>query len=117
MRLRTIHPKEKWQLVRIALAAAVVFLFAFQAKTGVYGRGDSVKATSSTSAKMWLNGQKADVEPTGQTGTLLIWFAILFIHYLYLHRQFGVRTLFRVPAPLRLGLLYWRRCLRPPPIR
>lgn len=104
-------------MLLIAFAAAVVFLFAFHAKIGVYGNGHGVKATSSTSAKMWLNGQKADVEPTSQAGALLIWFAILFIHYLYLHRQFGVQTLFRAPAPVRRSLLHWRRGLRPPPIR
>jgi hypothetical protein len=99
------------------LAAAGVFLFALQAKTGVYGNGSATQVTSSTSAKMWLNGQRVEVEPTAQSGTLLIWFAILFIHYLYLHRRFGVQTLFRVPAPVRLSLLHWRRCLRPPPVR
>ena len=99
------------------LAAAVVFLFALQAKTGVYGSGPGVKATASTSAKMWLNGQRAEVEPTAPAGTLLIWFAILFFHYLYLHRKGEVQTGFRAPAPVRLRLLHWRRCLRPPPVR
>ena len=104
-------------MLLIALAAGVVFFFAFHAKTGVYSSATSVKVTASTCAKMWLNGQKAEVEPTGQAGALLIWFAILFIHYLYLHRQFGVQTLFRAPAPVRRSLLHWRRCLRPPPVR
>ena len=104
-------------MLLIVLAAVVVFLFALHAKTGVYGSGTSGKVTSSTSAKMWLNGQRAEVEPTAQAGALLIWFAILFIHYLHLHRQFGAQTLFRAPAPVRLSLLHWRRCLRPPPVR
>jgi hypothetical protein len=104
-------------MLLIVLAATVVFLFALHAKTGVYGSGTSGKVTSSTSAKMWLNGQRAEVEPTAQAGALLIWFAILFIHHLYLHRKFGVQTLFRAPAPVRLSLLHWRRCLRPPPVR
>jgi hypothetical protein len=101
----------------ITLAAAVVFLFAFHAKIGVYGSGPGVKATASTSAKMWLNGQRAEVELTAPSGSLLIWFAILFIHYLYLHRKGEIQTVFRVPAPVRLSLLHWRQCLRPPPIR
>jgi hypothetical protein len=104
-------------MLLIALAAAVVFLFAFHAKIGVYGSGPGVKATSSTSAKLWLDGQKKEVEPTAQAGTLLIWFAILFIHYLYVQRRFGVQTPFRAPVPVRLSLLHWRRCLRPPPVR
>jgi hypothetical protein len=104
-------------MLLIGLAVGVVFFFAFHAKTGVYSSGIGVRVTASTCAKMWLNGQRADVEPTGQTGTLLIWFAILFIHYLYLHRQGEVQTVFRAPAPVRLRLLHWRRCLRPPPIR
>jgi hypothetical protein len=106
-------------MLLIVLAAAVVFLFALQAKTGVYGNGHGTGVTSSTSAKMWLNGQRAEVELTAPSGSLLIWFAILFIHYLYLHlhRQFAVQTLFRTPAPVRLSLLHWRRCLRPPPVR
>ena len=79
-------------MLLIALAAAVVFLFAFHAKTGVYGSGPGVKVTASTSAKMWLNGQRAEVEPTAPSGTLLIWFAILFIHYLYLHCKGEVQT-------------------------
>src|ERR1019366_9577735 len=120
-RLRSVSPRtlhrEKWRMLLIALAAGVVFLFAFHAKTGVYSSATGVKATSSTSAKMWLNGQKAEVEPTGQTGTLLIWFAILFLHHLYLRRKFDVQAVFRVPAPLRRSLLHWRRSLRPPPVR
>jgi hypothetical protein len=104
-------------MLLITLAAAVVFLFAFHAKTGVYSSATGVKVTASTCAKMWLNGQKAEVEPTGQAGALLIWFAILFIHYLYLHRKFGIPTLFRAPAPVRRRLLHWRRGFRPPPVR
>jgi hypothetical protein len=103
-------------MLLIALAAAVVFLFSFHAKTGVYGSGTSVKVTSSTSAKLWHNGQKAKVTPTAQVGTLFTWFAILFIHFLYLHRKFNIQTLFRAPAPLCPKLLDWRHCLRPPPV-
>jgi hypothetical protein len=114
---QTRNPREPWRVLLIVLAAAVVFLFALQAKTGVYGNGHGTGVTSSISAKMWLNGQRAEVEPTAQSGTLLIWFAILFIHYLYLHRKGDVQTLFRVPAPLRRSLLHWRRSLRPPPVR
>ncbi len=104
-------------MLLITLAAAVVFLFAFHAKVGVYGGVPGVKATASTSAKMWLSGQRAEVEPTAPSGTWLVWFAILLIHYLYLHRKGAVQTLFRAPAPVRLSLLHWRRCLRPPPVR
>jgi hypothetical protein len=104
-------------MLLITLAAAVVFLFAFHAKIGVYGGGPGVNATASTSAKMWLSGQRAEVEPTAPSGTWLICFAILFLHHLYLHRKFDVQAVFRVPAPVRLGLLHWRQCLRPPPIR
>jgi len=99
------------------LAVAVVFLFALQAKTGVYGSGPGTGVTSPTSAKMWLNGQRAEVEPTAPSGTVLVWFAILFFHYLYLHRKGEVQTVFRAPTPVRLRLLHWRRCLRPPPVR
>jgi hypothetical protein len=114
---RARNPREPWRVLLIVLAATVVFLFALQAKTGVYGSGPGTGVTSPTSAKMWLNGQKAEVEPTAPSGTLLIWFAILFIHYLYLHRQGEVQTVFRAPAPVRRSLLHWRRCLRPPPVR
>lgn len=104
-------------MLLIALAAAVVFLFALHAKIGAYGSGLGAKATSSTAAKMWLNGEKPEIEPTAQAGALSIWLAILFIHYLHLHRQFAAWTPFRAPAPVRLSLLHWRRHLRPPPIR
>ncbi|MGB8769995.1 MAG: hypothetical protein WCC92_10290 [Candidatus Korobacteraceae bacterium] len=104
-------------MLLIALAAAVVFLFSFHAKTGVYGSGTGVKVTSSTSAKMWLDGQKTKIEPAAQLGAVLVWFAVLFIHYLYLQRKPGVQTFFRAPAPVRLTLLHWRHCLRPPPVR
>ena len=104
-------------MLLIAVAVVVVFLFALHAKTGVYGSSTGVKVTSSTSAKLWLNGQKAVVEPTAQAGTLFAWFAILFIHFLYLHRKFSVHTLFDAPAPVRLRLLNSYHCLRPPPIR
>ncbi len=104
-------------MLLIALAVVVVFLFALHAKTAVYGSSTGVKVTSSTSAKLWLNGQKAEVEPTVQAGTLLTWFATLFIHFLYLHRKFSVQTLSDAPAPVRLRLLNWHHCLRPPPVR
>ncbi len=104
-------------MLLIALAVAVVFWFALHAKTGVYGNNNSAKITSATSAKMWLNGQKATVEPSAQTGALLIWFAILFIHFLHLHRKFHIESSCPTPDPVRLRLLNWSRYLRPPPIR
>src|ERR1019366_58818 len=120
-RLRSVSPRtlhrERWRMLLIALAAGVVFFFAFHAKTGSYSGATGVKVPGSTCAKMWLNGQKAEVEPRGQTGRLLIWFAILFLHHLYLHRKFDVQAVFRTPAPVRRSLLHWRRSLRPPPVR
>ena len=116
MSFLALHPSKSWRLLWVALAAAVVFLFAFHAKTGVYGRGSDVKVTATTSAKLWLNGQKADVKPRIQTGTLSIWFALLLLHLSFVWAKSGIRNLFDIAPPPRLALDY-RRFLRPPPVR
>ena len=39
-------------------ACVLVFLFAFHAKTGVYGGGFNVKPHTATSSKLWMKSQR-----------------------------------------------------------
>jgi hypothetical protein len=45
----------RWPLIA---ACVLVFLFAFHAKTGVYGQGLSIKPHTATSSKLWVQNQK-----------------------------------------------------------
>jgi hypothetical protein len=95
----------------------LVFLFAFHAKTSVYGSGAGGEITPSTCAKLWLNGQKLEVEPCLQPVTLLFGFAILLFHGLFTRRELVVQHFSRIPSPRHLGLQDLHRSLRPPPLR
>lgn len=106
---------KSWRLPKIALCL-LVFLFAFHAKTAVYGSGSIVKVSPSTSAKLWLSGQKLPPDPISQSGTLLLWVSVMLIGMRLQNRESLVTGDMRV-VPLRHpGLQDLHRSLRPPPL-
>ena len=101
-----------------ASALRLVFSFALHAKTGVYGDGIPVKVTPSTAGKLWLNGQKMEIQPvTSSPSVLLFCIALFLIYRLYLHRKPRVPTAHCLPAARHLSLWHSHRFLRPPPVR
>ena len=109
--------KEQLPILKLALCLAV-FLFAFHAKTAMYGHGSASHITPSTSAKLWLNGQKPEAEPKTQPAAILLWTAVLFLHWLYLHPESVFQGVVHVHVPVvrPLVLQDLHRSLRPPPI-
>jgi hypothetical protein len=104
--------------VLLLALCALVFSFALHAKTSVYGDGIPVKITPTTAAKLWLNGQKMEIQPVvSSPSALLFCVAVLLSYRLYLHRELRVRSIFLLPAPRYLSLWYSHRFLRPPPAR
>jgi hypothetical protein len=112
---RAAYFAKRWRGLEIALCL-LVFLFAFHAKTSMYGGGSRPEITPSTSAKLWLNGQKLEVEPNLQPVTVLFWFAILFLHSPGVLREPVVQRRTSVPSARHLGLQDLHRSLRPPPL-
>jgi hypothetical protein len=111
------HPARSRQVLLLALCA-LVFWFALHAKTGVYGDGIPVKVTPSTAGKLWLNGQKMEIQPvTSSPSALLFCIALLLIYRLYLHRKPRVPTALCLPAARHLSRWHSHRFLRPPPVR
>ena len=46
----------------LLMLCALVFMFALHAKTAVYNGSAPAKVTPSTASKLWLNGQKMEVQ-------------------------------------------------------
>jgi hypothetical protein len=96
---------------------ALVFFFALHAKIAVYDGASPVKVTTSTASKLWLNGQKMQVQPVDISSSALFWMAVFCFCGLSFHREpFGQSTL-SAPPSSELSLHYLRRFLRPPPVR
>jgi hypothetical protein len=93
----------------------LVFLFAFHAKTALYNGGQPVKATPSTSSKLWVNGQKMELPPIVSNPILPFCVALLFMYQLVLRPVVLSPTLEDSPSPRRLRLWELHRFLRPPP--
>jgi len=100
--------------ISVCLAVVAVFLFAFHAKISGYGHEPSSRVSPSTSAKLWLNGQKSEVEPQVQSVGVLAWIAFLLVNFEALWRTSLVRPVTSVAR--RRPLQELRRFLRPPPL-
>jgi len=95
----------------------LVFMFALHAKTAVYDGGAPAKVTPSTASKLWLSGQKMEVQSVDSDSGVLFWMAVLCLIGLYLHRELRVRSAFLTPPPRNLPLRQMHRFLRPPPVQ
>ncbi len=114
MKVRFIDRNRLWPLLLLAMCV-LVFLFAFHAKTALYNGSQPVKATPSTSSKLWLNGQKMEVPPMVMSVILPFCVALLFVYQLVLRPEVLKSALEDSPSPRRLRLWERHRFLRPPP--
>ena len=108
-----------WRVQLITLCA-LVFLFAFHAKTAVYKSGVPISVTPSTSSKLWLNGHKMEVRSVDFSAAVMFWMAVLCLYGVYLRQDPRVRSASVLPTPRNMRLLYLHRLhryLRPPPVR
>lgn len=113
--LRTMKTKMRWR-AQLIMLCALVFMFALHAKTSVYSRTGPAKATPSTASKLWLSGQKMEVQSVDSGSGMLFWMAVLCLVGLYLHRELRARSAFLAPFPKNLPLRQVHRFLRPPPL-
>lgn len=114
MSFRTIDRSRVCPLLLLALCV-LVFLFAFHAKTSQYNGSQPVKATPSTSAKLWSNGQKMELRPIVSSAILPFCVALLFVYQLVLRPEALSSAFEDSPSPRRLRLWELHRFLRPPP--
>ena len=90
-----------WRSQLIVLCA-LVFMFALHAKTSVYSGTGRAKATPSTALKLWLSGQKMEVQSVDSTSGMLFWMAVLCLVGWYLHQGQRARSAFLAPPPRNL---------------
>ena len=94
---------------------ALVFMFALHAKTSGYNGDAPPKVTPATASKLWLNGQKMEVQSVDTSTAITFWMAVVCLFGLFLHGEPRGRDLLLTPAPSHFTLLYLHRFLRPPP--
>lgn len=102
-----------WRLL-LVLSCVLVFSFAFHAKIAAYYHPGHVD--TSTSSKLWMNGDKAEPGTPLSDGTVLwfvAWVALL-VSSAFFYRQQKHRDR---PATSPINLLNLRLYLRPPPRR
>jgi hypothetical protein len=112
--LRITQNDTRRRVLLLALCA-LVFMFAWRAKTEVYNGGAPAKVTPSTASKLWVSGQKMEVQSVDSSSGVLFWMAILCLVGLYLHRELRVQSAFLTPPPRNLPQRQVYRFLRPPP--
>ena len=114
--LRTMKTKTLWR-AQLIMLCALVFMFALHAKTSVYSGTGSAKVTPSTASKLWLSGEKMEVQSVDSGSGMLFWMAVLCLVGLYLHRELKARSAYLAPPPRNLPLRQLHRFLRPPPLQ
>lgn len=102
---------------QLVVLCALVFVFALHAKTAVYNGGVRTNVTPSTASKLWLSGQKMEVQAADSASGVLFWVAALCLYGVYLHREARVRSAFLPPPPRILTERYMQSFLRPPPVQ
>jgi hypothetical protein len=102
-----------WRLLLLA-ACVLVFAFALHAKVAVYHQ--SPQPQTSTSAKLWLNGEKVVIQPSFSTFPVLCFAALLFSLFSR-PREARYEVAYRTSVPAQASRLYLHRFLRPPPVR
>ena len=102
-----------WRLLLLA-ACVLVFVFALNAKVAVYHQ--SSEPQTSTSAKLWLNGEKMVIQPSF-SNYLVLCFAALMFSLLPRPREARYEVAYRTSVPGQATRFYLHRFLRPPPVR
>jgi hypothetical protein len=98
----------------LLLSCALVFLFAFHAKTAVYRNPSHIDG--STSSKLWLSGSKPDSDISAPAD-LAFWTLALLLLLLAPAMERHGQSLRRSPVPVRRNRTYLERFFRPPPTR
>lgn len=95
----------------------LVFFFALHAKTAVYNDGIPAKVTPSTASKLWLSGQKMEIQSLETITYMLFWTAALYLLGLCLQPEHGILSRLVTPPLGNLPLRHLNRFLRPPPVQ
>jgi hypothetical protein len=94
-------------------ACVLVFAFALHAKVAVYQQ--SAQPQTSTSAKLWLNGEKSATDPIFPSIAVL-WFAVFAVWLIRQRPAMQPVGFERVPAMLHAQQVFLNRLLHSPPI-
>jgi hypothetical protein len=105
-----------WRTAMLLSMCALVFMFALRAKTSGYNGDAPPKVTPSTASKLWLSGQKMEVQSVDTNMAVRFWMTVVCLFGLFLHREPRVRDFVLTPAPSPVALRYLHRFLRPPPV-
>ena len=98
----------------VIVVCALVFLFAYHAKTAVYGPS-TAKITPVTASKLWVSSQKMEPTPQQSTSMVLSWALVLCFFALHMPRKPLLRHAVETPAPALLPVIELHRFFRPPP--
>jgi TRAP-type C4-dicarboxylate transport system permease small subunit len=101
-----------WRFL-LVVACVLVFAFALHAKVAVYHQ--SPQPQTATSAKLWLNGEKAGLPLP--SGLPVLWFAAMAVILLCRQGQSRYEAVSRTLVPAQASQHYLHRFLRPPPVR
>jgi hypothetical protein len=101
-----------WRLL-LLVACVLVFAFALHAKVAVYHQ--SASPQTSTSAKLWISGEKMSGQPLSPSVGLL-WFAMLVLLGFSPRTEARIEVADHAPGVLRARRLFLQRFLRPPPL-
>jgi hypothetical protein len=112
----TVHYKTFRCALLFALCA-LVFFFAWHAKTAVYNTGCPTKTTPCTAAKLWLNSEKMGARSVDLTSSPMLWMAVLCFYSVYMRRERLNRTAYLTPPPSNSTLCDLHLFLRPPPVQ
>jgi len=110
---KTSHNKG-WRWPLLLLACALVFLFALHAKVGAYDQVRDLAVNTSTSAKLWLDGEKIQ-QHSGVPPLAVLWFSVLILDRRSLYCTPSAGLPIFAATPRNLGLQDLHRTLRPPP--
>jgi len=95
---------------------ALVFFFAWHAKTAVYSGGGPIKASPSTAAKLWLSSQKMGLPSVESSLPSLFTATVLCFWFLYLRKERFNETAYLTPPTSSRTLCDLHLFLRPPPV-
>lgn len=101
-----------WRFLLVA-ACMLVFAFSLHAKVSVYRQG--THTYTSTSSKLWLEGERQVSRPIPQGLTVFCTF--LLTYSLYKRSEWRYDVVYSPPVSVQVSQLYLHRFLRPPPFR
>jgi len=109
------HDKTLRRATLFALSA-LVFFFAWHAKTAVYSGGGPVKASPSTAAKLWLSSEKLGLPSVESSTPPLIASIVLCLWVVCVRRERLDGPAYLTPPTSNRTLCDLHLFLRPPPV-